>query len=128
MTVLYICATKASENSGWIFFYFVSLWLDISWCLFAVYVFRGLLMITLQPKPEASNQHGIQCEVCNRTQATPEMFEELNTEEKYDEEAEVAALFSSPIDLWEDCELEAVIKYMKDSGKLQLPSCWPTDY
>lgn len=90
--------------------------------------FRAFLMIILQTKAEASNPYAIQCEVCSRTKAKPEMFEELNTDDKYDEEAEVRALFSAPIDLWKDCELETIIKYMKESGKLQLPSCWPTDF
>ena len=44
------------------------------------------------------------------------------------QEAEVNFLFSQPIDIWEDAQIQEVINYLKGSPALDLPQCWPTDY
>ena len=44
------------------------------------------------------------------------------------QEKEIGALFDAPIDFWEDCEIEQVISYLRESWQLNLPPSWPTDF
>lgn len=41
---------------------------------------------------------------------------------------EIAALFSSPIDLWDDAGMENVVQYLKACPMLALPASWPADW
>ena len=38
----------------------------------------------------------------------------------------MAALFSQPIDLWDDCRLCDVVDYLR--GLVDLPPSWPEDW
>jgi len=41
---------------------------------------------------------------------------------------EIAALFQSPIDLWDDARMEEVVQYLKACPMLALPASWPADF
>ena len=64
------------------------------------------------------------CKTCLRL-AQQEPAREL----PYDLEAEVALLFSAPIeDSHEDSMMPDVIRYLSTNKHLALPACWPVDW
>ena len=44
------------------------------------------------------------------------------------EEAEIHALFESPMDVWEDAGISDVVAYLRQCPQLSLPAAWPAEW
>ena len=78
--------------------------------------------ILVYPKGNESSLFPVHC--VHRSRAVK--FDFLT--QVFTQDAEISALFSQPIEFWEDCQLRDVVEYLLQCPNLALPAAWPDDF